>query len=462
MTADPPAPATRSTEPAPDPWRILQRVGQVLTAAFILATILAFWTGADSIGFIIAALAILFLVLTLLVGPERRDWAVVVAIVVGVGTLLTALAFASGQSRPGIYLAGVLLTILVYAIFATGLNLQFGFTGLINFGHVAFFALGAYGVAVFARRRPACRDVPSTEFPGWLDWVCPGDAHLTWIVPDGWGGALALGLGIGVAFLAAGIFAALIGIPTLKLREDYLAIVTIGSAEIVRIILLNERWLAGGNPGDSLGGANGISQYPRPWFSAITGNEAWLALARDLTTNAYYIFNVLLAFTLLAIVIGVLTVLIKSPWGRVLKAVREDEEVAKALGKNVFRYKMQSLILGAFIAAIGGMAWAWYVSPVNPESFLPILTFYAWIILIIGGSGNIRGPIVGSAILWGIFETARLLPRALPAAASGIPFLDTLQKPAGQIFLIGVLLVLAMVFRPQGILGKREEMILAK
>lgn len=391
-----------------------------------------------------------------------RDWLIIALVAALVFGLLALLADMANVAQPGFFLTGVVVTVLVYALFAQGLNIQFGFAGLINFGHVAFFALGAYGVALFSQRHPACRDVPGTSFPGWLDWACGDSGHLVWVATPGAGSFWTLALGIFIGFLAAGIFALILGVPTLKLREDYLAIVTIGAAEIMRITFTNESWMAGGNPTNTIGGATGVPRYPKPWADAVANSEFFQSWAAAWSTTPYYIVNILITLALLALVMTIFGILVNSPWGRVLKAIREDEDVARALGKNVFRYKIQALVLGALAGALAGVAWAWYVSPVNPEVALPILTFYAWIIMIIGGAGNLRGPIVGSLIFAGIFQSTRLLPIALPANIGTLPGISHITSPAGRVMLVGLLLIFTMMYRPQGILGKREEMLLAK
>ncbi len=294
------------------------------------------------------------------------------------------------------YIITVLLIASIYAIFSLGLNLEWGFTGLVNFGHVAFLAIGAY----------------------------------TTVLLNLSGVPLILSVIAGVAL--AGLCGGLLGIPTLKLREDYLAIVTIGFAEIIRFFLLNEEWLTRG--------PMGVRVSSRPFEELIPGD-----------------YN----FFLFPFVLGVLVIcylllekLVKSPWGRVLKSIREDEDVPASLGKNVFSYKIQALVLGSMIAGLAGSLLAFYLQYINPRNFMPIETFYAWIAVVLGGSGNNRGTILGAFILWAFFSGTRF-------AQGYLPFSPT-QMGALRILFIGLLLILIMMFKPEGLLGKKEELTLAK
>ena len=294
------------------------------------------------------------------------------------------------------YIITVLLIASIYAIFSLGLNLEWGFTGLVNFGHVAFLAIGAY----------------------------------TTVLLNLSGVPLILSVIAGVAL--AGLCGGLLGIPTLKLREDYLAIVTIGFAEIIRFFLLNEEWLTRG--------PMGVRVSSRPFEELILGD-----------------YN----FFLFPFVLGVLVIcylllekLVKSPWGRVLKSIREDEDVPASLGKNVFSYKIQALVLGSMIAGLAGSLLAFYLQYINPRNFMPIETFYAWIAVVLGGSGNNRGTILGAFILWAFFSGTRF-------AQGYLPFSPT-QMGALRILFIGLLLILIMMFKPEGLLGKKEELTLAK
>jgi neutral amino acid transport system permease protein len=290
------------------------------------------------------------------------------------------------------YIVTVLLVAAIYALFSLGLNLEWGFTGLINFGHVAFFAIGAYTTVLL-------------------------NLH---------GVPLILSVIAGMAL--AGLCGGLLGIPTLKLREDYLAIVTIGFAEIIRFFLLNEEWLTRGPVG--------LHGFSRPFEDFIPGD--------------YNYFLLLLVLVIIVVFYLLLEKLIKSPWGRVLKAIREDEEVPTSLGKNVFSYKIQSLVLGSTIAGLAGSLLAFYLQYINPRNFMPIETFYAWIAVVLGGSGNNKGTILGAIILWSFFSGTRFLP------------FNQTQMGALRILFIGLLLMVIMMFKPEGLLGRKEELALSR
>jgi branched-chain amino acid transport system permease protein len=289
----------------------------------------------------------------------------------------------------------------IYALLSLGLNLQWGFTGLFNIGIAGFYAIGAYTSAILT--------TPSSP------------AHLG-------GFNLPMPIGMLGAVLAAAILASIIGWPTLRLREDYLAIATIGIAETLRLVLKNEAWLTNG--------VQGIRDIPRP--------------LQDVFGNAYDRFYLGLLLGSLLVVYLASERLIRAPWGRVLRAIREDEEVADSLGKNVFRYKMQALVLGAMIMGLGGSFYAHYVKYISPDAFEPLLgTFLIWVMVIAGGSGNNRGVIVGAAIIWYLWSFSedvvmRLLPPQLSSKASDL-----------RVILIGLVLQAILLKRPQGLIPEK-------
>lgn len=295
------------------------------------------------------------------------------------------------------YIITVLLIAVIFAIFSIGLNLEWGFTGLINFGHVAFLAIGAYTTAMLN-----LRGVP--------------------LLPS-----------VFLGMIIAGVCGGLLGIPTLRLREDYLAIVTIGFSEIIRFFLLNEEWLTRG--------PMGLHGYSRPFEDYIQSGD-------------YNLFLLLLSLIILLLCYLMLERLIKSPWGRVLKSIREDEDVPTSLGKNVFSFKIQSLVLGSAIAGLSGSLLAFYLQYINPRNFMPIETFYAWIVIVLGGSGNNRGTILGALILWSFFSGTRFVQGHLPITPT--------QMGALRIMFIGLALIILMMFKPEGLLGKKDELTLEK
>ena len=185
-----------------------------------------------------------------------------------------------------------------------------------------------------------------------------------------------------------------------------------------------------------------------------------------LSDYSYKAGLMLVLVTVLALVYWRLEVSVKSPWGRVLKSIREDEEVARALGKNVFWYKLQSLMLGGAIAGVAGAFYAWNLTFINPDGFIPLITFQAWIIVVLGGAGNNAGTILGAIIYWSYYSATRFLPDFLQALHSIIPFIpasiDDARLGAFRIMIIGLLLIILMMVRPQGILGKKEELTLGR
>ncbi|MBW4551278.1 MAG: branched-chain amino acid ABC transporter permease [Aphanocapsa sp. GSE-SYN-MK-11-07L] len=439
------------------------------------------------------------------------------------------------------YLVSLGIFTATFALFGLGLNLQWGFTGLINFGHVAFLALGAYATVLLSLA----------------------------------------GVPLLIAVLAGALLAALlglaIGISTLRLREDYLAIVTIGVAEVVRLVAVNEEWLTRGSRGvygyplplakfaPNLAlklGMIGIltviiglagwqlwrwlerqvpgqpqrsglpSRRESPWqqialplaylicvilveiglwqiisqLLAKQGLSLWAALMMILGTlgslacvyarleqplkaglaqpkgtllvgattlcaglvgmvywalvQGLYKYSfkaglLWLLIVVLAFVFWQLERWVNSPWGRVLKAIREDEEVAKALGKNVFAYKLQALMIGGAIAGIAGAFYAWQLTFINPDGFISLITFQAWTIVVLGGAGNNVGTLLGAAIFWAYNTVTRfVLPELVP--------LDDARLGALRVMVIGLLLIILMMWRPQGILGKKEELTLGR
>jgi len=289
------------------------------------------------------------------------------------------------------YLVAMAIIALIYALLALGLNLHWGHTGLINFGHVAFFAIGAYTSAMLT-----LHGVPIM------------------------GGAVA-------ATILAALAALPIGWVAVRLRSDYLAIVTIGFSELVRLILLNEVWLTRG--------PMGLSGIPRPFEGLPPG-------ANELT------YLVMLA-VVVAVALILLERVVRSPFGRVLRAIREDEDAAAALGKDVVGFKVRSLVLGAAIAGLAGSFYAHYMNYVVPDQFLPLVTFYVWIAVILGGSGNNLGALLGTGILMVFLEGTRFLKDW------GIP-LDEVRLAALRFVVVGLALVLLVLFRPQGLLGERD------
>lgn len=308
---------------------------------------------------------------------------------------------------------------VVFCLAAIGLNMHFGYTGLLNFGQAGFMAVGAYGIAV---------TVNTLGLPMWL------------------------GLLVGVG--AAVVLALLLGLPTLRLRADYLAIVTIAAAEIVRLTVRSVTLR------NVTGGSSGLTQFARDFYDLNPyppGTYGFWALRFD----ERLIWVLTVGWILVALLSVVVYLLMHSPWGRVIKSIREDEDAARSLGKNVYAYKMQSLILGGVIGAVAGFVFAISSQSVQPDTYSTAITFFAYTVLILGGTARIFGPVVGAMIFWALLSVTDSLLRAVVAPSGVLPGLLT-GTEIGQFrfVLVGLGLMLLMIFRPQGIFGDKRELAL--
>ena len=377
------------------------------------------------------------------------------------------------------------LDAVVFIIAALGLNVQFGYAGLLNFGQAAFMAAGAYGLGM------------SVNYWGVSWW---------------WG--LAFG------FVYAAVLAVIVGIPTLRLRADYLAIVTIALAELVRLIVrsVTHKKKFGGTDGlkgfaagfqklspvDVPGNKYGIGPFQAHGSMVVVLAAFWVAVAlgvgiaveryrargaRPLNWAwvigiAAVVLAVLLAafphFTYLGADLWVLIVgwvlaalcavyvwaLMRSPWGRVLKGIREDEDAVRSLGKNVFGYKMSALVIGAVIGMLAGVVNALRTSNVQPDNFSRALTFYVMTALVLGGVAKVIGSIVGPMLYWALLAFSDVFLSELSDGTGrlkvgGVTLLEN-ASARGQfrLVMVGLGLILLMVFRPQGVFGNRKEMAL--
>lgn len=306
----------------------------------------------------------------------------------------------------------VAVTAGIYAIFALGLQLEFGFAGLLNFGHIGFMAIGSYTMALL---------IVHASIPMW-------------------GSAL-------IAIATAMLFGLLVGLPTLRLRADYLAITTIAFSEIIRIFILNSVELTGG--------PQGILGFAREYtdFSAALGRRLESLTGVHFDPDRVLLVLVWPTVLLIGLVLRRLT---RSPWGRVLRAIREDEDAADALGKNPLAYKLQALAIGSGIAAIAGIFFSYQLLFLNPGSFEPLFTFFAWVIVLLGGTGRLIGVPVGAVIFAVIFAGTRFL------GFWPLSLLDDSDRAAVRLMVIGLILIGLMAFRPQGLFGKKEELLLER
>ncbi len=308
---------------------------------------------------------------------------------------------------------------LYLALAALGLNIHFGYTGLLNFGQVGFLTVGAYGLGV-------------------------GVTYL------GLSFGLSILLGLGLAVLLA----LLLGVPTLRLRADYLAIVTIASSEVLRLVARSATMR------DVTGGSSGLTGFSSGFYDL-----------NPLSAGSYgfgpFVYNQNRAWLLLVgwtlVVLGSILVflLMRSPWGRVLKAIREDEDAVRSLGKNVVGYKMQSLILGGLFGALGGFIFALANSSVQPDNYSTLLTFFAFTAMILGGAGRVLGPVVGAIIFSSFFTfLENTLFQAVRADYIPTSIMNSNQVGIVRFVLVGVLLMALMIYRPQGIFGDKKELAL--
>jgi len=309
---------------------------------------------------------------------------------------------------------------IFFALLAIGINVQFGYAGLLNFGQIAFAMLGGFGIAISVSK---------------------------------WGLNFWVGVLVGVA--AAVVLALLLGLPTLRLRADYLAIATIAAAEGLRLLFRSVSATPVTNGTRGLSGFNSDFIALAPWNTqqryrilgtSWSGGELWVALV---------------GWTLVAIACVLVFLLMRSPWGRVLKSIREDEDAVRSLGKNVYVYKMQALVLGGVIGAFGGMVYAVGTGSAVPDQYQNANTFLAYAAVILGGAARVLGPVVGAMILLFILQFADTLLRAL--ISNGVIPEDLLSSTdVAQIrfILVGVGLMLLLIFRPQGIFGDRREVML--
>jgi ABC-type branched-subunit amino acid transport system permease subunit len=307
---------------------------------------------------------------------------------------------------------------IVYCLAAIGLNIHFGYTGLLNFGQAGFMAVAGYGLAA---------SVVTFGLPFWL--------------------GLLIGIGATV------VLALLLGVPTLRLRADYLAIVTIAAAEIVRQVLGSQTlrpWFGGkdGRQGfsDPLRAINPLSGRVELGFMSFSPFEFWVML---------------IGWALVALCVLVVWLLMRSPWGRVLKAIREDEDAVRSLGKNVYAYKMQALVLGGLIGGVAGFIMSLARSSIVPDNFQADITFFAWTVLLLGGAARVFGPVVGAVLFWLLIS---VLGNFFSQATAGdnplMPtwLMDQNQASMVRFIVLGLALMLLMIFRPQGIFGDKREL----
>lgn len=299
------------------------------------------------------------------------------------------------------YLIFFVTVAAILSIATLGLNLQWGVSGQFNAGVVGFVAVGGYGLAILTM--PASEQLlVRLELP--------------------------FALGLAGSLVVSALVALLVGLATLRLRSDYLAIATFGIATSIHLLVNNLEPLTGGS--------RGLVGIPRPFDSFGQQDFA-----------AGYLVMVLV---LLGLVCAGLQALLHSPWGRVQRALREDETVCAALGKNVVRFRLTAFVLGAMLMGLSGALYAGFVGTTSPSEFLPIMTFQIWAMLIVGGSGSNYGAIAGTFVIWGLWTSSGVV------IVSVLPPQYQAQGGAVQAILIGLILVLTLLLRPHGLLGPRR------
>ena len=300
---------------------------------------------------------------------------------------------------------GFLTTVAFFAILALALNTQWG-AGILNFGVAAFFMTGAYVSAIFTLDPPQLLE----SYIG------------------GWG--LPVAFGWLMAALSGAVLALLLSIPMLRLRDDFLAITTIGVAAILRSIA---------NSVDGLvNRARGLNGLPRFLDQLVVGEEyRWLALV--------------VALAMVAFVFWLVSRATASPWGRVLRAIRDNEDTARASGKNTIAFRIQAFVLGGVLMGLAGGLYAHELKSVAPSGFSNVIgTFFVWAMLIVGGSGNHKGVLVGALAVGFFWFGTPLFQESLP---------DWLGSRVFQVrqLIIGALIVIFLLWRPQGLLAERAR-----
>ena len=302
------------------------------------------------------------------------------------------------------YLIFFLILALSFGIAVLGLNLQWGYTGLFNAGVAGFIAIGGYTMAILTG--------PSRD-------AVLGGFEMPFVV------------GLIGAMIASGIGAYLVGLATLRLKGEYLAVATFGIAVSIQLVCLNWEYLTGGTLG--------LIGIPNPSKDLATG---------PLAQNAVYLGIVIVIG---GIAFWALERIVKSPWGRMLKAIREDEGAAASLGKSPVRVRLESFILGCMLMGLAGALLTAFIGYISPSDFLPIVTFQIWTMLIVGGSANNRGALLGAVLVWGVWTSSGfVISKFIPAEIQA-------QGGALQAILIGLILVVTLLMRPRGLIGEEKH-----
>ncbi len=382
-------------------------------------------------------IAIPLFLLALWVIPLRWYWRVPLAVAAAAAAALAAAAWLP----PGMlsYFVSFLIMAGIFATLTLGLNCQWGLNGHLNFGIAGFFAVGAFLFALF-----------TTSMPTGL---------LAQYAHQAFGLEMPFLVGVLAAAVSAGVVATLIAVAVLRLRLDFLAIATIGIAEIIRLIFQNERWLANG--------PQPLRGIPRPLACLFTEPScAWLpewaaALLAPLEQRDYIFFYLVIVSLFVALIYVALERAARSPWGRVLRAIREEEASTAMSGKNVTAFRIQAFVLGGVIMGIAGALYAPYAVSIDYSHFNPLFaTFIVWVMLMLGGSGNNKGAILGAFVIWAVWSGAAFLTEALAPLLEAVhPDLPD-RGAYVRWLLVAILLEIIVLYRPQGLL--REEKVISR
>lgn len=373
----------------------------------------------------------------LIVLQLRAAWRLVLSIVLGtISAFALTLVLAPGDLS---YLVSFATMGAIYAILSLGLNSQWGYSGHLNFGVVGFFAVGAFTTALFTTAQPTGLMAQYSQ--------------------QAFGLQLPFLVGVIAAAVVSGVVGLLIAVPVLRLRTDFLAIATLGIAEIIRLIFQNERWIANG--------PQPMRGIPQP-LSCLFDHPAtcgWLpkaaaAFFSPMQPRDYIYLYLLIVALFLAATYIVLEIALRSPWGRALRAVRDEEQSAAMSGKNVTSFRVQSFILGAVVMGIGGALYAHYVTSIDYSHFKPLFgTFIVWVMLMFGGSGNNRGALLGAFVIWAVWTGTAFLATALQPLLHAVSPELAERSAYVRWMLVGILLLVIVLYRPQGII--REEKIVS-
>jgi len=301
-----------------------------------------------------------------------------------------------------------------FALAAIGLSMHYGYTGLLNFGQAGYLLVGGYGLAI---------TVATFDGSFWL--------------------------GLAAAGIASILLSCLLGLPTLRLRADYFAIASLAVTETVRLCVRSS-WLE-----PITGGVYGLSRFTDDFFALNPlpfgryGVGPW-----QFTADQFFVL--VLGWGLVAIGCLIVWLLIGSPWGRTIRAIRGNEEAPQSLGKPVFLFKMQSLIIGGLFGTLAGILLAVHQRTVDPEGYLPTVTFFVYTALILGGAARIAGPVVGAVVFWLVLAiTDSTIGRLSGGVLTGV--LSPQELGTVRFILVGIVLMWLVVYHPRGLFGGRAE-----